>query len=270
MSDLAKKIRALKTNLAELDSVLIAYSGGVDSALLLKVAYDVLRQHVLAVTADSPSVPRSELAIAKRIAANIGAEHLVIQTQEFDNPDYLKNPVNRCYFCKSVLYTKLVQVARARRLHVIANGTNVDDLGDYRPGLQAAEEFQIISPLRDAGFTKQDVRELARQLKLEIWDKPATPCLSSRIPYGSNVSPAKLAVIEEAERFLKLLHVRELRVRHFDRTARIETSKQEYDLISANYDRIKQKFDALGFEQIEWREFHSGALNQQVQDNGQK
>lgn len=262
MESLSTKYQYLKSLLHNYDSLIVAYSGGVDSALVLKVAHEVLGSKVLAVTADSPSVPRREIAEARRIAHSIGARHLVIQTEEIQNVNYVANPANRCYFCKSELYSRLAEITRREKIHYIANGTNVDDLGDYRPGLQAAAEYRVVSPLKEAGFTKADVRELARRLNLEIWDKPASPCLASRIPYGQPVTPEKLAVIETAEEFLRKLGLRELRVRHFGKKARIETHKNDFKIIEKYYNEIIQKFKSIGFEEIELAEFRSGYLNE--------
>ncbi len=261
MDNLTAKYQQLKAVLARLESLIVAYSGGVDSALLLRVAYEVLGSKVLAVTADSPSVPRREIAEAQRLAKSIGARHLVVMTEEIQDNHYAANPPNRCYFCKSELYSKLAEIAGRERIGYIANGTNVDDLGDYRPGLQAATEYQVVSPLKEAGFTKADVRELAKRLHLEIWDKPANPCLASRIPYGQAVTPGKLATIEAAEEALRVLGIRELRVRHFGKKARIETGGSDFPVIRQNYDEIVEKFTTLGFEEIELVEFKSGALN---------
>jgi uncharacterized protein len=191
MPALQKKYIHLKQYLEKLGGLIIAYSGGVDSTVLLKVAHDVLSENALAVTSDSPSVPRSELEQAKKIAEEIGVRHIIIQTDEVADENYFQNPVNRCYFCKHELYSKLKQISEREKIPFAANGTNMDDLGDYRPGLQAAEELMIVSPLREAKFTKQDVRDLAKKLGLTIWDKPASPCLSSRIPYGNRVTIEK-------------------------------------------------------------------------------
>jgi uncharacterized protein len=261
MNELTEKYEKLKCVLARYKSLIVAFSGGIDSALLLRVAYEVLGPKVLAATADSPSVPRREIAEAQRLAKSIGARHLVMATEEIQNANYLANPANRCYFCKSELYSKLAEIARRERIRYLANGTNVDDLGDYRPGLQAAAEYQVVSPLKESGFTKSDVRELAKQLHLEIWDKPASPCLSSRIPYGMEVTPQKLAAIEAAEQYLRDFGVVELRVRHFDKKARIETHIRDFAIIEQHYPQIVQKFKAIGFEEIELAEFQSGALN---------
>lgn len=261
MENLEHKFKKLNNRLKKLNSLIVAFSGGIDSTLLLKVAYDVLGDQVLAVTADSPSVPRKELEEAKRIAERIGAKHLIIKTEETQNENYFKNPANRCYFCKSELYSKLLETAKREKINYIANGTNLDDLGDYRPGLQAAQEYQVISPLKEANFTKNDIRTLAKKLDLEIWEKPASPCLSSRIPYGSEVTFKKLAMVEEAEDFLKSLDIKELRVRHFGQKAIIETNKQDFYVIQRNFQLIKTKFNKIGFEKIELMEFKSGSLN---------
>ncbi|HEX9652382.1 MAG TPA: ATP-dependent sacrificial sulfur transferase LarE, partial [bacterium] len=214
-----------------------------------------------AVTADSPSVPRREIDEAQRIAQSFGARHKIIQTDELQDANYAKNPANRCYFCKTELYSKLSELAKAEGVRFVANGTNVDDLGDYRPGLLAASEYQVISPLQEAGFTKNDVRQLARLLQLEIWDKPASPCLSSRIPYGSAVTPAKLAMIEAAEDCLRSFNIRELRVRHFGDTARIEANPADLHVIRQNLELISGRFKQIGFAEIDLAEFRSGALN---------
>lgn len=261
MDELTGKYEKLKFVLTRYESLIVAFSGGVDSALVLKVAYEVLGSKVLAVTADSPSVPRQEIAEAQRLAKSIGARHLVMTTEEIRNANYVANPADRCYFCKSELYWKLAEIARREQISYVANGTNVDDLGDYRPGLQAAAEYQVVSPLKEAGLTKADVRNLAKRLDLEIWDKPASPCLSSRIPYGMEVTPQKLAAIEAAESYLRELGLVELRVRHFGKKARIETHKRAFSVIERNYSQIVQELKTLGFEEIELSEFKSGALN---------
>jgi len=259
--DQSSKYAQLRGFIKNFKRLIIAFSGGIDSTLLLKVAHDVLGQDVLAVTADSPSVPRKELKEAQRLAKSIGSRHLIIQTDEMQNQSYVQNPVNRCYFCKTELYSKLAEVARREKFQFIANGTNFDDLGDYRPGLQAAEEFQVLSPLKEARLTKAEVRLLAKKINLEIWDKPASPCLSSRIPYNSSVTAEKLAMIEAAENFLKSLYIKNLRVRHFGPKARIEVAKKELVFIEENFHEISEKFKSFGFEEIELAEFKSGSLN---------
>jgi uncharacterized protein len=259
--DLFSKHHQLQRDLASLDSLLVAYSGGVDSALLTKLAHDVLGDRVIAVTTDSPAVPRAEVAFAKKLAQQIGVCHLVIQTTELHDENYVANPSNRCYFCKSELYSKLVQVANREGIEFIANGTNFDDLLDYRPGLVAAEEFRVMSPLKDAEMTKADVRRLAKKLNLPFWDKPAGPCLASRIPYGSRVTAQKLETIESAESYLKGLKIRELRVRHFGDKARIELQPEDMVRIAPQLHAVREKFLALGFAEVEVAELRSGSLN---------
>lgn len=261
MTDLQNIYYSLKTYIGDFENLLIAYSGGVDSALVLKVAHDVLGKKAVAVTADSPSIPRRELAIAQKIANQIGAKHLIIKTDEINDKNYSSNPVNRCYFCKSELYTKLLEVAKAENVITIANGANLDDLSDYRPGMQAANEFKIISPLKETGMTKADVRELAHNLGLEVWDKPAAPCLASRIPYQSAVTPEKLAAIEQAEYFLKDMNIKDLRVRHFGKKARIELHEVDFSFVESKLNFIKENFKTFGFEEIELAPFKSGSLN---------
>jgi uncharacterized protein len=262
MDSINRKYNKLKSYIKQLDNLLIAYSGGIDSTFLLKVAYDALGMDVLAVTSDSPSVPRKELEESKQLAKKIGARHLVVKTNEINNNNYKLNPANRCYFCKHELYSELLEIAKKEGIKYIANGTNIDDLGDFRPGLEAAQEFQIVSPLKEAGLTKNEIRELAKNLRLEIWDKPASPCLSSRIPYGSSVTIEKLSSIEKAEDFLRTLNIKEVRVRHFGETARIETLNNDYEIIKENLDKIEEKFISIGFKSIQWKEFRSGALNE--------
>lgn len=257
-----KKYNKLKKIISGLDSAVIAFSGGADSALVLKAAYDALGNKAIAVTADSPSVPRKEIEEAKKIAGEIGAKHIIIGAEETKDENYLKNPGNRCYYCKSELYSKLKIVADRHKIRNILNGANYDDIKDYRPGMAAAEEYGIISPLRDAEFTKNDVRGLAKELGLKVWDKPASPCLASRVPYGMEVTLKKLSMIEEAEGFLKdTFGIRELRVRHFGNKAKIEVNMSDFSVINKNVNVINKKFNEIGFNEIELNEFKSGSLN---------
>lgn len=261
---LNQKYKQLKKEIKRLDNAIIAFSGGVDSTLVLKAAYDALGDKAVAVTADSPSLPRRELDKTKKIANQIGARHLIINTEETKNEDYLKNPSNRCYYCKSELYTKLKIISAQSGIKNILNGANFDDLGDYRPGLSAADENNVISPLKDAKLTKKEVRELAKYLGLEIWDKPSSPCLSSRVPYQQEITMKKLEMIEEAENFLKDFGIRELRVRHFGDTARIEVNENEKAAINGNFSLIEKKFNEIGFNKIEISNFKSGNLNMMI------
>jgi len=216
MSVTDDKLDTLRALLRAYGSCLIAYSGGVDSVFLAFVAHEVLGTKALAVIADSPSLPRRELRDALEIAKRCGFPVRVVRTQEFDNPDYLANPNNRCYFCKHELFTELAPLARAEGFAVIAYGENASDLGDFRPGAQAAAEFQVRAPLKEAGLTKAEVRELSTRLGLSTADKPQMACLSSRVPYGEPVTPEKLQMIEQAENVLRDLGFHDVRVRHHE------------------------------------------------------
>lgn len=259
--ELKQKYAQFKNSIKELGSAIVAFSGGIDSALALKSAYEVLGNNAIAVTADSPSLPRRELEEAKKVAAEIGARHLIINTKEAENKNYMKNPGNRCYYCKSELYSKLRAIAEELGIKNILNGTNFDDLSDYRPGLKAADEYNVISPLKDAGLTKKEVRELAKDLGLEIWDKPSSPCLSSRIPYGNEITLKKLAMIEESENFIKDLGIKELRVRNFGDTARIEINDRDKHIINEHFGLIQKKYREIGFNKIIISDLRSGSLN---------
>ena len=207
------KLEKLRDILKEMGSVIVAYSGGVDSAFLAVTAHEVLRERAMAVTADSPSLPRSELKDASALAQRWGLNHKVIETQEISNPDYQENNPRRCYFCKSELYSQLKAMAEQEGIPWVANGTNLDDLGDFRPGLDAAGEYGVKSPLCEAEMTKGDIRRISKEMGLSIWDKPAMACLSSRVPYGTRVTPEVLRRIEEGEAYLRQLGIKQLRVR---------------------------------------------------------
>ena len=223
-----EKDAALRRSLAGLPSLIVAYSGGVDSAYLAYAATEVLGDRALCITADSPSYPDRHRAMARQIAADFGLHHEFIRTDEMARPEYRANPANRCYYCKHELYTQLSQLAAARGA-VVIDGNNADDRGDYRPGRQAAREFGVRSPLDEVNLGKDEIRELSRRAGLPTWDEPASACLSSRIPYHSEVTDAKLRTIERAEQALRGLGFRVFRVRHHDDVARIEIARDEME-----------------------------------------
>ena len=261
------KERALSDTLASLGSVIVAYSGGADSAYLAFVANRTLGERAVAVTADSPSYPERHRALAIRIARDFGLRHEIIQTNELERPEYRANPANRCYYCKHELYTHLSRIATGRGA-VIVDGNNADDRGDYRPGRQAAREFGVRSPLDEVNLAKDEIRELSRRAGLPTWDEPASACLSSRIPYNSEVTGEKLRMIERAERVLRGFGFRVCRVRHHDDLARVEIGVEELPRalepdISA---RIVGAIQALGYRQvtIDPRGYRMGSLNEGV------
>jgi len=265
----ARKLNALEQRLRALESVVVAFSGGVDSAVLLKVAVRTLgSSRVLAVTGRSPSVPRAELNSVAALAAELGAAHEFLDTAEFADPRYVSNPSERCYYCKTELYSRLVPLAAARGYRAVVGGTNRDDLGDFRPGLQAANEQHVLAPLAEVGITKAEVREIGAALGVPIHAKPASPCLSSRIPYGEPVTPEKLQRIDAAETYLRELGFAECRVRHHAQLARIEVPAT--DLARFANAELRARVDArlreLGFQYValDLRGFRSGSLNEVV------
>lgn len=261
-----QKLEQLKQIFAEMDRALIAYSGGIDSTLVAKIAFDVLGDRALAVTAESPSLLPEDLEDARVQAAEIGIPHKVIQTHEMENPNYTANPVNRCYFCKSELHDTLKPLALSMGYPYVVDGVNADDLKDYRPGIQAAKERGARSPLAEVGITKMEVRELSKKLELPWWDKPAQPCLSSRFPYGEEITVAKLQRVGRSELYLRKLGWQNLRVRSEGDSARIELPPEQIkDFVSTtDLPKLVSAFQEFGFVYVtlDLEGYRSGKLNQ--------
>jgi len=263
----------LESRVRKLDSVLVAFSGGIDSTLVLAVANKVVSGRVLAVTAKSDSVPERELHAAQELTRALGIKHKIIRTEEMSSPSYLKNPVNRCYYCKSELYAKLSILASQYKITNILNGINLDDIGDHRPGITAAKEAGIISPLVESQLNKQDVRNLARDMGLSNWEKPALACLSSRIPYGQPVTATKLSMVNEAEEVFIAEGFKEVRVRHYGDMARIELLKKEIPNLMKNglYEKTINHLKKIGFQKIiiDPEGYRPGSLNEVLDLNSE-
>ncbi len=259
------KARALRETLSSLGSVVVAYSGGVDSAYLACVAHDTLGDRAVAITADSPSYPERHRQMARQIAEQFGLRHEIIRTSELDRAEYRANPENRCYYCKHELYTHLARIATDRGA-VVVDGNNADDRGDYRPGRQAAREFGVRSPLDEVDLTKDEIRELSRHAGLPTWDEPASACLSSRIPYHHEVTDEKLRTIERAEEALRSLGFRVCRVRHHDDLARIEIGRDELPraLEAEIGGAIVRELKAIGYRYVtvDLQGYRMGSLNE--------
>lgn len=262
------KLQQLQTLFAQMERALIAYSGGIDSTLAAKVAFDVLGDQALAITANSPSLLPEDFEDAQVQAADMGIPHRVVSTHEMDNPNYTTNPVNRCYFCKSELYDTLKPLATELGYAYVVDGVNADDLQDYRPGIQAAKERGTRSPLAEVGITKLEVREISKLLDLPWWDKPAQPCLSSRFPYGEEITVEKLRRVGQAERYLRKLGWSTLRVRSQGDTARIELPAAEIPTFIQSTDlaELVEAFKGYGFTYVtlDLEGFVSGKLNQEL------
>lgn len=257
------KLFRLQNILRKMDSVVLAYSGGVDSTFLLKVARDVLKDNCLAVTADSPTYPPEELAFAKKMAKTLGIRHSVIKTNELRNKKFSSNPINRCYFCKKELFTKLKIIARKFKLNFIVDASNISDKKDFRPGNKAKKELKIRSPLQEAGFTKEEIRNLSKKLGLVTWDKPALACLASRIPYGRKINSNLLVRIDKAEGFLRKIGFRQVRLRHYNGSCRIEVAKNDIPALITQRNLIVEKLKQLGYNYVtlDLEGYRSGSMN---------
>ena len=260
------KLEKLKKILKKMQSALLAYSGGVDSSFLLKITRESLGDKVLAVTAVSATYPQDELESAKKTARLLKARHKIIRTSELGNKNFVSNPVNRCYFCKKELFGRLKKIARKNNLKFIIDASNATDKKDYRPGAKAKKELGIRSPLEEAGFTKNEIRRLSKKFKLRSWNKPALACLASRVPYGMPITPAVLSKVEKAERSLKAMGFKQVRLRHYGTLCRIEVNAADVEALVKKRNLIVAKLKPLGYNYItvDLEGYRTGSLNELI------
>ena len=270
--DTEEKLRKLRDNIKALESVVVAFSGGVDSSLVAKVCYDVLGDKALAITARSETYPAYEYEEAQNIAKEIGIRHMTIDTSELGIKGFAENPPNRCYFCKSELFGKLKELAKEKGYKNVADGANLDDTGEYRPGLDAAKELEVRSPLKESGLRKADIREISKYLKLPNWNKPSYACMSSRFPYGQSITEEKLTIVAAAENYLRSIGLKQFRVRHHDTIARIEVLPEDIPLLLQDGKRteIVRKFKEIGYKYItlDMEGYRSGSMNEVLNKKG--
>ena len=261
-----KKLHQLREILTKMQSVLVAYSGGVDSTFLLKVAKDILDNKAVAVTATSLTYPCYEIENAKKIAEGLDVRHLIITTDEFSNLKFTDNSQDRCYWCKRELFLKLVVLAKKYKLNYILDGSNYDDLRDIRPGAKAAEELNVRSPLKEVGFTKEEIRRFSKKFGLSTWDKPSFACLASRFPFGVKITKENLRKVDQAERYLRDFAITQVRVRHHHRLARIEVFKTDIPKLLKEEvrNRIINKFKELGYSYVtvDLQGYRTGSMNE--------
>ena len=272
--DTQQKLSKLKEMLKKMDKVAIAYSGGVDSTFLLKVAHDTLKDKVIAITARSSTYPEREYNEAVAFVKKLGVKHITIVSEELDIEGFSGNPVNRCYFCKKELFTKISQVAEQNGILYIADGSNTDDLGDYRPGMAALKELGVVSPLREADMSKDDIRILSREMDLPTWDKQPFACLASRFPYGQEITHEKLGMIDKAEQYMLDLGFRQVRVRMHGDMARIEVAVNERSKFfdEAVMDKVHNKMRDIGFKYVtlDLKGYRTGSMNEVIDTGKQR
>ncbi len=263
---LDQKLDTIKQYFIKRQSVVVAFSGGVDSTLLLRLAVEFTPGKVLAVSSKSSVSPKDEIELGAKLALELGVEHIIIDTNELENPKFVSNPTNRCYYCKSGLFSRLKKIGSEYRIETVIDGTNFDDITDYRPGMLAGQELGVESPLKDCRLTKDDIRILSKKYNLYTWDKAASPCLSSRVPYNSEITLEKLMRIDKAEIIIRALGIKEVRVRDHEQIARIEIPKKDFGLFLAadSNSEITDQIKALGYKYVslDSNGFRSGSLNE--------